>query len=181
MTEYLDVLKLVARRLGTAGLPYMVSGSTAMGYYAQPRMTRDIDIVIGVDRSEADTLAGLFGDDFYCDVEAIRKAVAERRMANVIHLPSLVKIDLIVRKDEPYRRTEFERRLRHDIEDTEVWMVAPEDLVLSKLIWAKAGGSELQLRDVRNLVTSVDSLDWRYLEEWADRLSVAQLLREARS
>ncbi len=73
---------------------------------------------------------------------AIRRAVAERRMANVIHLASLV-IDLIVRKDEPYRRTEFERRRLHDIEDTEVWMVAPEDLVLSKLIWARAG-SELQ-------------------------------------
>lgn len=42
------MLKLVGERLDRAGIPYMVSGSMAMNYYAQPRMTRDIDLIDAV-------------------------------------------------------------------------------------------------------------------------------------
>lgn len=48
MSEQLDVLKLVADRLQHAGIAYMISGSTAMNYYAQPRLTRDIDLVVAL-------------------------------------------------------------------------------------------------------------------------------------
>ena len=181
MTDYLGVLKLVVGGLEAAGLPYMLSGSTAMSFYAQPRMTRDIDLVVDVTPEDADRFVALFGKDFYCDAEAVRRAVIERRVVNAIHLASLVKVDFIMRKDEPYRRAEFDRRRRRRIADMDVWLVAPEDLVLSKLLWAKAGGSELQLRDVRNLVTSVSSLDWPYIDDWAQRLTVGALLREVRS
>ena len=48
MSEQLEVLKLVADRLEQAGMAYMISGSMALNYYAQPRLTRDIDIVIAL-------------------------------------------------------------------------------------------------------------------------------------
>lgn len=46
MITELDVLKDVCERLDRAGIAYMLTGSMAMNYYAQPRMTRDIDLVI---------------------------------------------------------------------------------------------------------------------------------------
>lgn len=46
MDDYLRVLLLVGKRLEEAGIPYMLSGSTAMNFYARPRMTRDLDIVV---------------------------------------------------------------------------------------------------------------------------------------
>jgi hypothetical protein len=48
--------------------------------------------------------------------------------------------------------------------------------VLSKLVWAKDSGSELQRRDVRTLLD--DSMDRAYLERWASRLQVDQALAE---
>jgi hypothetical protein len=55
-----------------------------------------------------------------------------------------------------------------------VWIAAKEDLILSKLIWARDSGSELQLRDVRNLLSS--GADLTYLREWGARLGTSELL-----
>ena len=41
MTDQFSILKLVAERLDAAGIPYMLTGSIAAGYYARPRMIRD--------------------------------------------------------------------------------------------------------------------------------------------
>ena len=49
MSEFLtelDVLKDVSRRLDAAHIPFMLTGSLAMSFYALPRMTRDIDLVV---------------------------------------------------------------------------------------------------------------------------------------
>ena len=58
----------------------------------------------------------------------------------------------------------------------QVWMVGKEDLILSKLAWAKPTGSELQLRDVRALLATGADVD--YLRRWAPELSVSGLLEE---
>src|SRR5205814_1078459 len=101
-----------------------------------------------------------------------------RGMFNIIHHDSIVKVDFIVRKDLPYREEEFARRHAVDIGGATVWMVAPEDLLLSKLDWAKENHSEIQLRDVQNLITAVVGLDWNYIEQWAEELAVSDLLSE---
>ena len=59
----------------------------------------------------------------------------------------------------------------------DLWIVSGEDLVLSKLEWARDSGSELQMRDVRHLLEA--PLDKAYLETWAARLGLAARLKEA--
>jgi hypothetical protein len=59
-----------------------------------------------------------------------------------------------------------------------VWVVSPEDLILSKLHWARETGSELQLEDARVMVRTAKDLDWIYLEQWAENLGVQELLSE---
>lgn len=178
VSDYLRVLELAVRRLDAAGIPYMLSGSTALGVYGWPRATRDVDLVVDAHPKDAARLAEAFQADFYCDAEAVARAVRERQMVNAIHLETLVKVDLIVRKEEPYRREEFRRRQRRALGGAMVWVVAPEDLVLSKLAGARAGGSAIQLDDARALLQSGVPLDREYLHAWAARLSVADLLAE---
>lgn len=158
----------------------MVSGSTAINYYAQPRMTRDIDIVVEIGPPEADRFIELFASDFYYDRDAIETAVAERGLFNLIHLELVIKVDFVVRKDSAYRREEFSRRRPVAVDDVRIFLVAPEDLLLSKLAWAKEGASEIQLADVRNLISSVTYMDWQYVERWADDLTVVALLAGVR-
>ena len=176
MADLLDVLRIVTSRLELSGVPYMVSGSLALGYYAQPRMTRDIDVVVELDHAGIQKVVEAFSADFYCDEDAVRRAVATRRLVNLVHLESAYKVDLIVRKDSEYRQVEFQRRRRRSLGGVEVWLVAPEDLLLSKLVWARESGSELQMRDAATLVASVPDLDWRYISGWASTLGVAREL-----
>lgn len=175
------VLVLVTERLEAAGIAYMITGSIALTFYGYPRMTRDLDLVIEVEPSDAERLHALFADDFLCTVEGIRDAIRQRRMFNVIHIAEVVKVDLVVRKDDPYRRAEFARRRESVVEGRRFWLVTPEDLLLSKLVWLKNGGLDQQRRDIDVLLTSVDAMDWSYIAQWASELGVADLLREARS
>jgi len=181
MSDELEVLKLVATRLEAAGIAYMVSGSMAMNYYAQPRMTRDIDIVVELAPADVERVVALFAADFYCDADAVRDAIARRFMFNIIHTDLAVKVDLIVRKTSPYREAEFLRRREATVAGVRLWLVSPEDLLLSKLAWAKDSRSEIQLNDVRNLIACVPTLDWPYVDRWASELTVATLLAEVRA
>jgi hypothetical protein len=99
-------------------------------------------------------------------------------MFNLIQNEYVVKIDFIVRKDSPYRLREFARRKRVVVDDRNLYLVAPEDLILSKLEWAKDSRSEMQLSDVRNLLKSVRPLNRRYLARWAKVLGIESLYRE---
>jgi len=173
LTE-LDVLKDVCARLDRAGIEYMLTGSMAMNYYAQPRMTRDIDLVVAVEPHQAEQLAAAFEPGYYLPSEQLGQSIRDRGMFNLLHLASVIKVDLVVRKDEPYRRAEFERRQLVKLPGFDAWIAAKEDLILSKLVWAKDSGSEVQLRDVRNLLAS--GADLAYIRHWAMRLGLSELL-----
>lgn len=172
----LEVLRDITGRLEAAGIAYMLTGSMAMNYYAEPRMTRDIDLVVALQPGDAARVRELFGRDYYLPEGDLDRAIASAGMFNIVHLESIVKVDFIVRKNEPYRQAEFSRRVLLELPGFHVWTASREDLILSKLVWAKDSGSELQLRDVKNLLAG--ETDRKYLEEWAGHLTVAGLLKE---
>jgi len=180
MHEELSVLKLVTARLDAAGLAYMVTGSVALSLYAEPRMTRDVDLVVELGPSDTARLVDVFGAEFHVDADRIRDAITARSMFNVIHTAAVVKLDIIVRKAGAYREAEFRRRRRAEIDGASMWVVSPEDLLLSKLDWARDSRSEVQLRDVQKLIKAQPSLDWTYIQDWADRLGLRELVREVR-
>lgn len=173
-----DVLRDVAERLDRAGIAYMLTGSLAMNLYAVPRMTRDIDLVVELSSAGIDRFVNLFSPDYYISRAAVAEAITRRRMFNLIHQPSVIKVDCIVRRDSPFRQLEFERRRRRVVEGCELWIVSREDLVLSKLEWAKDSRSEMQLGDVRQLLAT--GCDDAYLDEWSATLGVADLLGSCR-
>ncbi|HKS54469.1 MAG TPA: hypothetical protein VJS12_04245 [Steroidobacteraceae bacterium] len=176
MLEELEVLRIVSERLEGAQLPFMLTGSFAMAYYGKPRMTRDLDIVVALGEDDVGDLVAVLLPDFYVDADNARSAVASQRLFNLMHLATSIKVDLIVRKDSEYRQVEFARRRPVELNGVKTWIVSREDLILSKLVWAKDSGSELQRRDVRTLLD--DSMDVPYLESWAARLGVADTLAE---
>ena len=177
-SEELEVLGIVTQRLEESHIPYMVTGSMAMNYYAVPRMTRDIDVVVEIVVGESDRLCELFEPDFYVDRDAVRRAIADRGTFNVIHTGFVLKVDFVVRKDSDYRREEFSRRKRVSVEGRDFFIVAPEDLIISKLDWARDTRSAVQLADVRNLLASAPALDHAYLRRWIARLGLDSLYGE---
>lgn len=175
MTE-LEVLQLVGERLSSISVPFMLTGSFALAYYATPRMTRDLDLVVALDESAVPAVVNAFSSDFYIDADSVREAIRTRRLFNLMHLDSGIKVDLIVRKDTEFRQVEFARRQAVAFGGVKTWIVSKEDLILSKLEWARDSASELQRRDVRSLLDG--SLDLAYLRRWASTLGVAGELKE---
>lgn len=176
MQNELDIVRDVSGRLDRGRLAYMLTGSMAMNYYAQPRMTRDIDIVVALAASDTDTVVRLFHPDYYVASEAVRESIAQESLFNLIHQESVIKVDCIVRKSTPYRLMEFERRKQITIEDFKTWIASKEDLLISKLICAKDSHSELQLRDVKNLAST--GCDTGYVERWTKDLGLPTLWQE---
>jgi len=180
VADQLEVLKLIAARLDGLGVHYMLTGSVAPGWYGQPRTTRDIDLVAVLYPAHADALATGLAGEFECDRETMRSAIVAQRPFTIFHQPSVHKIDIVVRHDADYEVQKFERRRHLDIDGQPIWVISPEDLILSKLTWAKQSPSELQLRDVRAMIAVQHSLDWKYIDRWAVRLTVKSLLAEVR-
>jgi len=181
MNEQAAVLRDITDCLERAGIDYMLSGSVALNYYAQPRMTRDIDLVIEIQMADIGRLATELGDDYYFDDQAVQMAIEHESLFNLIHYPSLTKIDCILRKSQAYRRQEFSRRQRVMFGDFPVWIVSAEDLLLSKLHWLKDSRSEMQFKDIRSLIDAVPQLNWVYLQHWAEQLDILALLDEVQS
>lgn len=176
MQNELDIVRDVSARLDSAGIAYMLTGSMAMNYYAQPRMTRDIDVVVALNAGDTERIVNLFSPDYYVSRDAVNSSIAHESLFNLIHQESVIKVDCIVRKENDYRRLEFERRHRIRIQEFETWIVSKEDLILSKLHWAKDSRSELQLRDVANLVST--GCDRNYITHWTAALGVHTLWKE---
>ncbi|MCJ7596083.1 MAG: hypothetical protein MUO52_15060, partial [Desulfobacterales bacterium] len=114
------------------------------------------------------------------DQDSVREAVRGHGMFNIIHNVWVIKADFIVRKDEDYRKEEFARRQKMDIEDVAVSVVAVEDLILSKLLWGKQSRSDLQFCDVRQMISTVPELDWKYMQKWAAVLGIDEVLQKAK-
>ena len=172
----LDVLRDVSRRLEGAGISFMLTGSVAMNYYAQPRMTRDIDLVVSLNETQIEEFFRLFESEYYLDRQNITQAISRRGMFNLIHSNAVIKVDCVVLKPDAYRQEEFARRRQINLGDFKTWIVSREDLILSKLFWAKDSKSEMQLGDVRNLLST--DCDMEYLTSRAKTLKVDALLEE---
>ena len=179
MQTEIDVLRDVSRKFEQAGIAYMLTGSMAMNYYAEPRMTRDVDFVVALQASDWPKVKELFESEYYVPETAAKSAIERRSVFNVIHFASTIKVDCVILKDSDYRQAEFARRQQIMLGDCAIWIVSQEDLILSKLAWALPSHSELQLRDVRNLLNK--ACDDYYLNQWADVLGVRELLDECRA
>ena len=180
MDDILKFVKLIASRLDSIGVAYMMTGSMAMAIYSIPRMTRDIDLVVELELDDVEKIVNIFSIDCYVDRDSVKKAVDTRSMFNLIHNEWVVKADFIIRKNEEYRREEFSRKQEIVIEDMTIFVVSAEDLILSKLAWGKESHSDLQIEDVRQMISTVLKLDWEYMKKWAIVLGIDKLLIKAK-
>ena len=179
MESVLDVAIAVAAAFERCRIDYFLGGSLASSFQGEPRATNDIDFVVALSEIKVADLAEALGDNFDVDTTALRDAVRERRSWNIIHLPTVIKVDLLMKGDSDYDRKEFSRRRREEIRPGEVLFVkSAEDTVLRKLLWYQAGGgiSDRQWRDLVGVLRhSGDIMDVGYLERWAISLTLSEL------
>ena len=177
MISQRDFMAEMVQRLESAGIPYMLVGSWGSAGYGEPRATNDVDILIAPSADQLDRFLVALGSDFYASRDAAREAFRHRRQFNVIDVKNAWKADLIFQRERPYSVEAFQRRQVRDVLGARVFVISAEDVILSKLEWAKETESERQLRDVLGVaIAQWGRLDEGYLRRWARELGVEALL-----
>lgn len=178
-----ELLRYLADVLEAVGAEYMIGGSQAAMYYGEPRLTRDVDVVVALRLEHLPAFLGRFpADEFYVDAETAREAVGTSGQFNIIHPGSGLKIDVYINPDTPYDRTRLARRQKLPLlPGVDAYFARPEDVILYKLVYYRQGESGLHLRDVLGILrVSGPELDERYIAEWADRLGLGMIWEQVR-
>lgn len=88
-------------------IPYMLSGSIAMGAYILPRANRGFDFVVYLQPKDVDDFVEKFKDGYYCNVDAVKDAIDHQSLFNINDHSSGYKADFVILKNEEFRQTEF--------------------------------------------------------------------------
>jgi hypothetical protein len=166
-----DFLKAIILFFSHNNIEYMLSGSVALSVYTLPRATRDFDFVVHLKSKDTKPLIEYFKEGYYCDANAVKEAVQNHSMFNIIDHSSGFKADFVILKNEPFRQTEFGRKRAIDFYGMPVYIVSPEDLLLSKLIWIQDFQSNIQMEDIKNLA-ALRNLDLSYIHSWIHSLKL---------
>jgi hypothetical protein len=185
LPESVHVLMLVTKAFENLRIPYLVGGSIASALYGVARSTLDVDIVAEIRLEQVGELVAELGADFYTDDEMICGAIKHQSSFNLIHLKTIFKVDVFIRKDRPFDRMQFERRIEQVFAtepEQKAFITTAEDIILAKLEWYHLGGevSDRQWRDILGVLkVQAGQLDKDYLSQWASELNIADLLDKA--
>ena len=178
MSNELNALSKVCRRLETAGLSYFLTGSLALSFYCEPRFTNDIDLVIALPENRVAAFLDTFSAGYYLPAEIVAQEARSGGLFNLIDEATGIKIDCIMlHAGDEFAHSAMQRRVQTPIAGGAVWVISREDLILAKLRWAKDSHSETQLRDVRRLLEG--TVDAAYLSHWIVRLGLNEIRAEA--
>jgi hypothetical protein len=183
--DIIEVTLAVTRILDDLKIDYYVGGSLASSAFGFARATMDVDLVADIKTGHVSRMVEELERSFYIDKEMIERAIREKSSFNIIHLESLFKVDVFVPPDQPFERQVFSRRSSRAVtEDGSKKLVfpSPEDIILLKLVWYQSGGrvSDRQWTDVLGVIkVQGEGLNKSYLELWAEKLGVKELLAKA--
>jgi hypothetical protein len=178
-----DLLTYTIQALDRAGIDYMVTGSIVSSLQGEPRSTHDLDLVVAVQPEHVLALLSAFpAPHFYVDEAAVVEAIEVRGVFNVIDRREGDKVDFWMLRDDDFDRSRFGRRYEEEVFGIRIKVSSPEDTILAKLRWAKlSGGGDRYVRDALGVYeVQRDSLNLSYLEDWASRLGVVDLLQRVR-
>jgi hypothetical protein len=163
-----ELISLFISPLNRLQIRYMVTGAVAATIYGEPRLTNDIDVVVALSSREVETLRNAFSDpDFYVPPADAIEAELNRPMHghfNFIHVPTSLKADFYTAGNDPLHAWALARCRRISVSGENVVVAPPEYVVIRKLEYLKAGGSDRHRRDVQSILrTTGGQLDRKYL------------------
>lgn len=178
-----QLLKDITSLLANASIPYMVTGSLSVILYGRPRASHDIDFIIEAEEKDIDNIIQVFlslpHNEFIVQSSLIEDAVMHKSMFNVLHLPTMLKLDFFLLKNEEFDKSRFKRRKTIVLFGQSMIFASPEDTILIKLLWYKDSKIEKHLIDAAFVYqVQEEDLDKTYLKKWAKKHKTVGILKE---
>ncbi|MBP9708831.1 MAG: hypothetical protein KBD78_14430 [Oligoflexales bacterium] len=154
-SNFLKTFQSILKKFEDAKIDYMIVGSIASMTYGEPRLTHDMDLVIEVSSAQFQKLVAMFqGEDYYVPpVEILVQEALNQRSFNVLHIPSGLKVNCMIRRSNKHSVEEFQRRRQVElIPGVNAYMAAPEDVIIKKLQYFIEGASLKHINDVRGIL-----------------------------
>ena len=180
-----EVAARVVEALDKLGVEYMLAGSFSSNLYGIPRSTKDADFVAVLGGSQLSDLQRELGSAFEFDQQPSFETVTGtfREMVRVKSIP--FDIEIFHLSKDAHDQSRFERRVL--VEDRlvgkEIQVPTAEDVIITKLRWAKIAKRDKDRDDVRNIIAvqGDEALDWAYIHRWCDAHDTRALLDEIRA
>ncbi len=176
--------RAVIALLDVLDIPYAIGGSVAAMEYGEPRLTLDIDLMVDAGRPQLAALVEAIErwDLYITPLEVILESdVPYGKPFNIIDGGTGSRADCyVVRRTglDPVAMGRRQNRMWDLASGSHAWFLAPEDVILFKLVYYRDGGLVARKHpiDIAKIIaiTGAD-LDTDYLEQWAARLEVLDL------
>lgn len=184
-TDILRTIIPVTQAFDKLGITYYIGGSVASSAYGMARATMDVDCVSDLSPEKVKDFVEMLKAEYYIDEQMILEAIARCSSFNLIHLETMLKVDIFIVKKRPYDQGALRRRKKDTLDDDkdvpEIYLASPEDVILSKLDWFHRGGrtSQKQWEDILGVLkVQKGYLDMEYLNHWACDLDLLDLLKK---
>ena len=165
---------------------YYIGGSVASSACGVPRATLDVDIIADLKPHQVHPFAERLQSEYFIDEEMILTAIRRKASFNLVHLKTMLKVDVFIVRDDTFHQEALRRKrketLAEEPERKEFYFASPEDIILSKLEWFYKGGnvSERQWNDVIGILKVQHKLlNMEYLKQWAAELGLTALLNKS--
>jgi hypothetical protein len=165
-----ELLIGLARELSSREIPYMIIGGQAVILYGEPRLTRDVDITLGVGKEQLETLLNICTSLQLAPIpENVRAFVEETMVLPALEQATGIRVDFIF-SYTPYERQAIARAGRILLDNVPVCFALPEDVIIHKVFAHRPR----DLEDARSIMLKSRNLDVGYIRNWLAEFSSAE-------
>ncbi len=165
---YTSLLEKIAQALDKHKISYMVIGGQAVLLYGEPRLTRDIDITLGLGPDALPSLLRLVEDAGLTPLVDPAAFVKETLVLPCADETTGIRVDFIL-SFSPYEQQAFERVRTERLGSASVRFASPEDVIIHKMV----AGRPRDLEDVRGILAKMPAIDASYIRRWLRELGQA--------
>ena len=166
-TPLLNLLEDIAETFERKNIPYMIIGDQAVLLYGEPRLTKDIDITIGLDIDELPRIKDAIKKiGLTLLVQNEEKFVQETMVLPTIHKLSGFRVDLIF-SFSPYKQSALKRVNKVKINSVNICYASLEDVLIHKII----SGRQRDLENIKSILLKNHHIDILYIKEWLNDFS----------
>lgn len=184
-TDQAQLLKEISSFLSNHQISYMITGAWSSIFYGRPRASHDIDFVVELHAEDLPKISAAFrklSGEFTVQTKSIEEAVEQKSMFNLIHLPTMLKLDFWILTEEQFDQARFNRRKKVTILGQQMDIASAEDTILQKLKWYQQSKVEKHFIDAAFVYQVQEkNLDKKYLKKWMRILGIENYFQQLKN